>query len=220
MGKYVVMDLEMCRVPRSRQEILKNCKTEVIQIGAVLLGDSLTVEDEFNTFVSPQVGVINSYISDLTGITRAQTKGAPVFEEAIETFLAWTPKEAKLATWSRADELQLRKESQAKGINNEELWDLLEETIDVQELFGKKIEIERPYKLEEALVLSDIFYEGRLHDGLVDARNTAELFVRLISEENFAFNPFYLSAKSENVEHLLSSLGGLLADLNLEKCCA
>ena len=43
----------------------------------------------------------------------------------------------------------------------------------------------RRYNLEEALNLSDIDYDIHLHDGLIDASNTALLFKKIKTEKSF-----------------------------------
>ena len=37
MGKYVVYDLEMCKVPKGEKREEFGCRQELIQIGAVML---------------------------------------------------------------------------------------------------------------------------------------------------------------------------------------
>ena len=39
--------------------------------------------------------------------------------------------------------------------------------------------------------LSDIDYDEAIHDGLVDAKNTALLFRKMRTEEVFRFNKYY-----------------------------
>lgn len=43
----------------------------------------------------------------------------------------------------------------------------------------------RRYNLEEALNLSDIDYDIHLHDGLIDASNTALLFKKIKTEKGY-----------------------------------
>ena len=69
MSKYVILDLEMCNVPYNDRRDWLNCNNEIIEIGAVLLDDSLKICDSFKTYVHPEYGVLDSVISDLTGIT-------------------------------------------------------------------------------------------------------------------------------------------------------
>ena len=52
----------------------------------------------------------------------------------------------------------------------------------------------RRYNLEEALNLSDIDYDIHLHDGLIDASNTALLFKKIKTEKSFKLNDYYLAS--------------------------
>ncbi len=51
MNQYVVVDLEMCKVPYSNRKKEFHGANETIQIGAVLLNENYEVVDEFNTYV-------------------------------------------------------------------------------------------------------------------------------------------------------------------------
>ena len=75
MCKYVVIDLEMCQVPKSRRTPEYPWATETIQVGAVLV-DNLKIVDEFSTYVCPQFGQIDHFIQHLTGITKNDVEGA------------------------------------------------------------------------------------------------------------------------------------------------
>ena len=205
---------------KERKKASYRYSNEIIQIGAVLLNEHLKVIDEFNSYVAPQFGYLTSFITNLTGITEQDLSNAPMFAEALKDFLAWFPRDAKMVTWSNSDELQMRNEAISKGITDDRLFEILDEVIDSQKMFGDLIGIDRMYKLEEALIISDVCLDGRLHDGLVDARNTAALFIKMKTETTFRFNEYYESARKDKTEHLGSSLGRILAGLNLAGCHA
>lgn len=215
--KYVVIDLEMCKVPRSlRTEEFRWCQ-ETIQIGAVLLDEKYEVVDRFNTFIRPEYGRLDSVIRKLTGIEYTDLMDAPKFEEAITSFLNWVPTdEFRCVSWSDSDSKQIEHEMLARNIANDKLFQILDEWIDCQKTFGEKMDSTRAYSLEEALVASDIYQEGRAHDGLTDAINTAKLFTKLEQNPDYALNAVYMSAKDEAVEHLGFSLGDLIGGLTLQ----
>ena len=110
MSSYVVLDLEMCRVPKGagRQEF--GSANELIQIGAVALDEDYNVTDTFETYVAPRYGSVDSYIQKLTGITRKHTADAPSTEDALEAFVKWLPDDAYLVAWSDNDRAQLERE--------------------------------------------------------------------------------------------------------------
>ena len=88
--------------------------------------------------------------------------------------------------------------------------------IDCQELFDEKMNVSYQYSLEEALIASDVCTEGRAHDGLVDAYNTALLFAKLRQDPEFELNRIYSDARNEKVEHLGVTLGDMFRGMQLQ----
>ena len=72
--KYVIIDLEMCKVPRSKRDKKFSCRNEIIEIGAALIDENLTITDTFQTFVSPEFGVLDNFIKNLTGINDSDSQ--------------------------------------------------------------------------------------------------------------------------------------------------
>lgn len=197
MSNFVIVDLEMCNVPSTKMTAGFNLKTELIQIGAVLLDENLEIRDTFMTFVSPEFGYVDPYIEKLTGITRADTKDAPCAEEALRAFTEWMPDDAVPVSWSMSDEQQIRKEIACKGFDIPGLEDYLDRWVDCQKTFGEKMDTSRSYKLSEALVIADINFEDGEHDALVDARNTALLFAKMEREPELKLSPYYTNEVKE-----------------------
>ncbi len=75
MSSYVVIDLEMCSVQRIFRRSFSH-KTEIIQIGAVLLSENFQPLGEFSSFVCPRYGKIDHFIQNLTGISERDVKKA------------------------------------------------------------------------------------------------------------------------------------------------
>lgn len=189
MCQYVVLDLEMCRIPKKKKE--DKLGMEIIEIGAVLLGEDLEIKDTFMTYVCPQTGFVDDFIKRLTGITRQDTKNAPKLEEAMSRFAEWIPEDSYLVTWSGSDETQIRREFEAKKILIPKISDLLDTCIDCQEEFAEVLNSQKTYSLSEALIIADIDYDENIHDALVDAKNTALLFAKMESEEDFTLSRYY-----------------------------
>ncbi|MBD4340702.1 exonuclease, partial [Xanthomonas citri pv. citri] len=82
---------------------------------------------------------------------------------------------------------QLDHEIKSKKLNDEKLDELMkpERWVDYQEIFGKKYNFEQAVGLQEALMLCDIEPDGRMHDGLDDAWNTARLIEKLEKNPNY-----------------------------------
>ena len=82
MSSYIVIDLEMCSVQRISRRSFSH-KTEIIQIGAVLLSENFQPLGEFSSFVCPRYGKIDHFIQNLTGISERDVKKAPSIEDAL-----------------------------------------------------------------------------------------------------------------------------------------
>lgn len=205
--KYVVIDLEMCKVAKSARTKAYVWSQETIQIGAVLLDEEYKIVSEFNSYVHPELGKVDSFIQNLTGIEQKDLKEAPRMAEALEKFAAWVPnEEITMVSWSTSDRQQLLHEINGKGIDNPRIVSLCEQWLDAQKMFGQKVDREKNYGLEEALIISDIRQEGWCHDGLTDATNTAVLLAKMLSEPVFTFNKDYADSRDEVTDHLSFSL--------------
>ncbi len=214
---YVVLDLEMCRISKALMSKDYKWSRETIQIGAILLDDDYNVVKKFSTFVRPEYGRLDPFIINLTGITKENVYTAPTYREAMEKFLRWLPEgEVSFVAWSRADRQQIEKESELKGLDEATMNRLMGAWIDCQELFDEKMNVSYQYSLEEALIASDICTEGRAHDGLVDAYNTALLFAKLRKDPEFELNRIYSDATSGKVEHLGVTLGDMFRGMQLQ----
>ena len=210
--KYVVVDLEMCQVPKFTWDQGKPLRNETIQIGAVLVDENYEIVSTFNTYVKPELGYLDYFISKLTGITKDDLKDAPIFEDAIDYFMKWVPEnDVKCVSWSMSDMHQLKNEMAKKNIKNDKLSGLLESWIDYQIPVDAKLGKERNVSLEEALIATDIIQNGKAHDGLDDAYNTALLFVKMEKNPDFELNKMYSYAKEEKTRELSYTLGDLFA---------
>ncbi len=192
MSSYIIIDLEMCHVPGGEKRELFPWKSELIQIGAVKLDDSLEPADTFMTFVCPEFGAVDQFIENLTGISREDTKDAPNAKDALQMFADWLPDDAVLVTWSESDERQLRNEMELKGISIPRLDKFLEEYVDCQTTFSEKMKSNKTYKLSEALNICGIYSVEGEHDALIDAKNTALLFAKMEREQELIFSPYYV----------------------------
>lgn len=198
MHCYVVIDLEMCRVPVGVERDAYGWKDEIIQIGAVLVNNAMEITDTFATLVSPQHGTIDAFIENLTGISGSDVQTAPCFRQALGSFLDWLPKNAVPVSWSNNDKIQLQREMTAKGIVSERMEVCFEQWIDAQSIFAEKMDTRKKYKLSEALIIADIRYNDGEHDALVDAKNTAQLFIRMETETVMRLSPYY-SIQAKNL---------------------
>ena len=108
MCSYVVLDLEMCKVPRKNRYEFPH-SMETIEIGAVLMNDAYEIIGEFQSYIRPEFGILDSDISKLTHITESNLQNAPNIEQALHTFSEWLPYDSVFVSWSENDQLQLSK---------------------------------------------------------------------------------------------------------------
>lgn len=215
MSVYAVIDLEMCTIPKGCRKKGSRLAKETIQIGAVLLNEEYEITQQFSTYVFPEMGYIDSFIENLTGIDHADVKNAPRMPQAWAKFMEWLPEGAIMVSWSNTDSAQIRREAETKDFLDAIPDGMFEQWIDAQKLFSGRIERERIYSLEEALIAADILQEGRAHDGLTDAYNTALLFAKLQKEPEFRLNPIYEYARAEKKDTLSFGLKSLLAGIQI-----
>ena len=214
---YLVIDLEMCRVPRDYRSKRYKYASETIQIGAVLLDEEFKRIGTLSQFVHPEHGVIDYFIENLTGIKNGQVKHAPRLQEALLHMLNWIgDREYKVYAWSGSDRAQILHEIKAKNIVDEKIASFMEESrwVDYQDIFMKRYEMSRKMSLEEALGRADIDPEGRFHDGLNDAVNTGLLIEKLELNPDYQLVSYEMPEKLS--EHLSSSLGELFAGMELK----
>lgn len=106
-------------------------------------------------------------------------KHAPEFPEAIKMFTSWCRSindEVKIYQWSTSDIDQITREIQQKHMDiSKEDKPYLTNWYDFQAEFGEVLGLDRQLSLKDAIMYADINMQGRLHDALDDARNTAEL---------------------------------------------
>lgn len=185
---HIFVDLEFNKV--DRQYAKKYGKQEVIEVGAVVLDEQLQEISHFKSYVKPQYSSrISNVIKDLTGITYSMVAEAENFAAVLEQFCVWCHGfgEYTIYEWSDSDLLQLLRESKKKGLELTELeLEVLQNWLDVQQLYGKSVDSSNQIALETALWSMGEDIEGKLHDALWDARNTAKVYALLQEESNVA----------------------------------
>ena len=184
----IFIDLEFMDADRKFRKLPHYCRKEIIQFGAVVLDDKLQEVDSFLSYVKPQCSTrLKKQFTEFTGITNEAAFGAPVFAEVLQNFCSWCLQygtDAVVYEWSTSDLHQILFECTAKEISlthEEQL--VLHDWQDAQKLYGDVVETDTQIALETAVWTLGEGIEGRLHDALWDARNTARVFALLKSEE-------------------------------------
>ena len=214
---YLVIDLEMCRVPRDYRNKAYHYAYETIQIGAVLLNEEFKQVGTIREYVHPEHGVIDPFIEKLTGIKNSQVKKAARIGEALVHMIDWIgDREYKVYAWSESDRNQLLHEITAKQITDDSVDAFMMEDrwVDYQMVFSQRFQLTRRISLEEALGRADIDPKGKFHDGMDDAVNTGLLVEKLEMNPDYQLISYEMPEKPS--EHLGSTLGELFAGLNLK----
>lgn len=216
MKGYVVIDLEMCNAAKPNGQNFGYRGAEIIQIGAVRLDKNYDVVESYASFVQPEFTMISQRIEALTSIKMDDLEGAKFFKEAIYDFLEWLgDDEIVIVSWSDSDAGQIKAEMLKKNIQIPELDKYFASWVDSQKMFGDRIKRDKSYNLVQALNISDIEYKDGAHDAVVDAYNTALLFKKLQSKEEFTFSRYYYKERKE--ESLGYDLGNLLSGVELKE---
>ena len=213
----LVIDLEMCTVPRDFRSKKYRYMHEIIQIGAVLLDENYKRIGTLSQYVQPEYGVIDPFIHRLTGIDNSQVRHAPLLKEALQHLLDWIgDREYSVYAWSRTDRDQLVHELSAKNIEDSRIDAFLEEErwTDYQNVFSKRYSFNRPLSLPEALERADVDVQGKFHDGLDDAVNTGCLIEKLELDPEFQLVKYEVPEKDQG--ECVYSLGSILSGLNLK----
>jgi len=217
MKANVVIDIEMCVVQKEYQWKDYPYEHEIIQIGAVMMDEGYEITDEFSTYVCPQYGRIDHFIQELTGIGDKEIMEAPSLEEALDHMISWlSGYEVTFYSWSRTDYVQITREIQTKGMDEEKLAVLLdkEHWVDYQQTAGKRFGKPWRMSLEDALMFAEVEPKGKQHDGLVDAKNTARLIAKMEKNPESRFLQDRLEEEKTG-EPLGTSLGNLLGNLKI-----
>lgn len=216
--KHIVVDLEMNNI-RRRSEARKICTNEIIEIGASMLDENLWEIGKFQIYVKPEYNdVIVPKISKLTGITNEMVANAPTFSVAFKQFTDWClniKDDVMIYAWSNTDHSQVMKEIQLKQYKlSEEEHKLMEHGwTDFQNEFDIHLGFERQISLKLALDMAGIDFNGRQHDALDDARNTAKL-LRVFKDEKLFDQTLRKIEEVMKPSSLENTLGNLI-DLSM-----
>lgn len=182
MNAIIVVDVEMCLVQKGFEWKNFPYNHEIIQIGAVRLDEDYNMAGEFSSFVMPKYGKIDYFIRNLTGISERDILEAPSLEAVLSDMLSWIGDDVpSFYAWSKTDYTQISREIRAKGLDEEKMAVFLDKDrwVDYQKTAGQRFGKPWRLALEDALMLAEVDLEGKQHDALVDARNTARMIAKM-----------------------------------------
>lgn len=179
---YIVLDLEWNQ-PLSYQsavyrQVGDRLIFEMIQIGAVKLGDDLEITDSISIPIAPtHYQQIHPRIRRMTGLGPEELAGAPAFREALEQFSAWCGEDYVLLTWGCDDVSVLQ-----QNIDFFECGDIpIAPLCDIQKLFADAHQLKDRLGLKAAMELMEIAPDESMafHNAKNDAWYTALVFQTL-----------------------------------------
>lgn len=185
---YIVYDTEFSQPqpklynPNSRFKPNPISPFEIIEIGAVKVSADFQITDTFTRLIKP---VIYSRLSPIvmrkTGIRPHDVQHGIGFTQAVEEFLCFCGKDFILCSWSSNDVQILQKNCHYHKFGC--TW--LEPYYDIQKHATAVLGYDKNQTvgLKNALTALSIDVEGRLHRALEDAYYTAQVFIRVHSEE-------------------------------------
>lgn len=224
MCKNIILDLEFCSVKNKAKKGLQFMDHEVIQVGAVMLDDSMNIIDEYVSFVNPEYTSVTKRITNLTGIRLDDLEKAPYLSQVISEFLSWIGddiEETYIYSWSDIDKHQIVNEAKEKGLEDVRLDALYNNWHDFQKEFGILIGYSsQPISLTNALASVDFEFDGTQHDALSDSRNTARLFTLCADKEQFEKKTEAIRSCFIEDERSKVTLGDMFGrDLEMFICC-
>lgn len=184
---YVIFDLEWNRYARA---VKRKCPDEIIEFGAVKADNKLSKIGEFRRLVKPALyKKIEPTIEEMTGLTyqRLESEGED-FSRAMREFREFIGKEpAVLIAWGIHDSLVLR--SNCLYYNPNMRFDWLRRFVDLQYYASRNRDKPGDFnQLGLATAAGELgipYVADDLHDALVDASLTYEVFRRIYDKQRF-----------------------------------
>jgi len=182
---YVILDLEWNSVYGTK---IRGFVNEIIEIGAVMLNDSLQETSSFSALIKPQIGKrLQARTKQLTHISREELADGLSFAEAIAQFREWLgTQEHIILSWGDGDIRVLlantRYHTSSRHLN------YLQNYADLQDYFRHRMHTSRAQQIGlaaagELLGFNPADYE--LHRARDDSRYAAECFKAIYEPEDF-----------------------------------
>ena len=197
---YIVFDLEWNQ--GTLETTVSEIPFEIVEIGAIKLGEQHEMVDTFHILIKPQVYEEINYETHKVvplNMEELMRDGMP-FAQAVQSFFTWCGKEPyRFCTWGSMDLTELQK--------NLHYYDIpfpFETPIyyhDIQKCYGVQFE-DGLIALESAVSALNIPQGEQFHRALDDAKYTAEIIFRLdksIFEEYYSVN-YYVNPKKKSEE--------------------
>lgn len=169
---FIIVDLEAtCWEDRSHKP------NEIIEIGAVCIGEEGEHLGEFNLFVKPVIHpVLSPFCIQLTSITQKMVDGAFSFPKVLQQFQEWIHSfqdSYTLCSWGFYDKVQFKDDCELHQLDTN--W--IKPHISLKHQYAEIRNLRKPIGMKEALRREGLSLQGTHHRGIDDARNIAKIFV-------------------------------------------
>ena len=177
---YIVFDMEWNQPPAgAKLEYENDCclSNEIIQIGAVKIGEGKNFEDTFSVNIRPRKFTqMNHNVKKITGIDDRQLFEGADITDAVRDFRLWCGGNFVFITWGYDDIGVLVNNLKYFGLDAE--W--LPKCYNLQMIFCAQTEnLNKQYSLSYAAEQLGIALDKPLHNALTDAYYTAEICTKL-----------------------------------------
>ncbi|MFA5024155.1 MAG: 3'-5' exonuclease [Patescibacteria group bacterium] len=173
--KVIVLDCEMsCWADKQEQGAQR---PEIIQIGICLLNmRTACIEEEQGYYIKPKYSVVSEYCTALTNITPKMAKSGISLSDACNSIMKnYGSRNRIIATFGN-DTKKFREDCLLKNAE----YPFGQRIIDVSIWFHlKDLMSNTNVGLMDCLKIAGLQFDGRQHDAVCDARNTARLLIYL-----------------------------------------
>jgi DNA polymerase III epsilon subunit-like protein len=180
---FIVFDLELNQDFSSLQDLYKTRSSlpfEIIQIGAVKLDSEFNTVDTFNCYVKPTFySKINSFITELTGITTEQLQSEERFPEIYKAFTKFIDgSDSIFCIWGKSDIKELSRNIEMHQLNSKPLprrFINIQPYVSIYFNFPPK----NLLRLQHAVEALNLPINYTFHNAFYDAYYTAEIFKKV-----------------------------------------
>ena len=200
MKRYVCLDLEMSEVTSKERRYTGGLRTEIIQIGAVMLDEKYKVIGKFSNYVKPSYSHITQTIENLTGIKEENIENADDLITVMDKLIYWIgDNDVTTYCWSPSDYNQIWNEIMLKAKHRNDIFEYLKTFVDLQKTFSNLLSTNKPISLDSAIALTREKFVGQHHTAFSDAYNTACVLYKISHAKgiNPTFEYLYLTSEPE-----------------------
>ncbi|MCI9105302.1 MAG: exonuclease domain-containing protein [Lachnospiraceae bacterium] len=182
MRNYIIFDLEWNQSAHGKADSIEDFPFEIIEIGAVRLGQDYSMTEEFHRLIRPQVYTQMHYaISEVTHMDMTELRfHGEDFKVAARDFLNWCKEDCIYCTWGSMDLTELQRNMKYFMIENPFPKPLF--YYDVQKLYALFYKNGIKPSLDSAVEELGLLEDRPFHRALDDAYYTGKVFRRMMEE--------------------------------------